>query len=168
MVDPSPDAAMPRRHLLPAVATAIMLLSGCDPPTTISPEPQPLLDAPTQVRVDGHDLTLEAYLWRDFQPISPPDGKPLVAVLRVKTADGRPFPAGVTADQVSVVYGDQVWTAPAHQEQPSSHPAVLAVVARDGPRWGPEVTVDVVVRLRGPGGSEFLLRAPDQRIHRTD
>lgn len=161
---------MPRLHLLPAFATAVLLLAGCGDPstTTISPEPQPLLDAPTQVHLDGHDLTLEAYLWRDFQSISPPDGKPLVAVLRVKTADGRPFPASVTADQVSVVYGDQVWTAPAHQEQPSSQPAVLEVVARNGPRWGPDVTVDVVVRLRGPGGSEFLLRAANQPIHRTD
>jgi hypothetical protein len=167
--DPNPDAAMPRLHLLPTLTAAVLLLAGCDPPmTTLSPEPQPLLDAPTQVHVDGHDLTLEAHLWRDFKPISPPDGKPLVAVLRVKTADGRAFPAGVTADQVSVVFGDEVWTAPARQEHPSWHPGVLEVVARDGPRWGPGVTVDVVVRLRGSGGSEFRLGAPDQLIGRTD
>jgi hypothetical protein len=158
---------MLRLHLLPTIAAAV-LLSGCDEPTTISTQPGAFENVPTQVRVDGHDLTLEAHLWRDFQPISPPDGKPLIAVLWIKTADGRPFPAGVVADRVSVVYGDLVWTAPARQENESWHPSVLEAIARDGPKWGPEVTVDVVVRLRGPGGGEFLLRAPDQRIGRTD
>lgn len=167
--DPSPCAAMTRLRLLPVLATAVLLLAGCDPPTTtISPEPQPLLEAPTQVRVDGYDLTLETSLSRDFKPLSPPDGRPLIAVLWIKTADGRPFPAGVTADRVSVVYGDEVWTAPARQEHESWRAGVLEAIARDGPKWGPDVTVDVVVRLRGPGGTEFLLRAPDQRIGRTD
>ena len=160
---------MPRLHLLPALAAAVLLLAGCDEPTTtISTQPRAFANVPATVQVDGHELTLEVSLWRDFQPISPPDGRPLVAILWVKTTDGRPFPAGVTADQVSVVFGDQVWTAPARKEQPSNQPSVLEVVARDGPRWGPNVTVDVVVRLRGPGGSDHLLRAPDQLIGRTD
>lgn len=158
---------MPRLSQLVAV-TACALLAACDQPTTINLQPGAFENVPTQVRVDGYDLTLEAHLWRDFQPISPPDGRPLVATLWVKTADGRAFPAGVTADRVSVVYGDLVWTAPARQENASWNPSVHEAIARDGPKWGPHVTVDVVVRLRGPGGSEFLIRAPDQRIGRTD
>lgn len=159
---------MAQLRSLPILAIACVLLAGCDQPTTLSTSPGEFATVPTTVQVDGYQLTLEAHLWRDFQPVAPPDGWPLVAVLRVKTADGRPFPASVTADRVSVVYGDQVWTAPARQEHPGWRPDLLEVVARDGPKWGPHVKVDVVVRLRGSGGQEYLLRAPDQLIGRTD
>jgi hypothetical protein len=155
------------RSLLP-FATACVLLAACDPPTTISTLPTEFATIPTVVQVDGRELTLEAHLWRDFQPVAPPDGWPLVAVLFIKTTDGSAFPAGVTADQVKVVYGEQVWTAPTRQEHPSSQPGVLEVVAREGPKWGPHVNVDVVVRLRGTDGEVHLVRAPGQRIGRTD
>jgi hypothetical protein len=158
---------MPRLRTLFSLA-ACVLLAACDPPNTISPQRSERVDAPTQVRVDGYDLTLETYVWRDFQPISPPDGKPMIAVLHVRTTDGRPFPAGVTADQVTVVFGEQTWTAPVRVEHPSARPSALALVARDGPRWGPHVNVNVVVRLRDSNGGEHWLGAVNQPIHRTD
>lgn len=159
---------MLRLRLLPIAAVAALLLSGCDMPTTLPPRQNLLADAPTQVQVDGHALVLDAYLGRDFMPASPPDGQPLVAVLRIRTLDGSAFPAGVTADRVSVLYADQVWTAAARQEHASHDANVLEVVARDGPRWDPGATVDVVVYLKDSAGEEHLLRAPDQRIQRSD
>lgn len=158
---------MTRFRLLP-LAAACALLAACDPPTTISTLPTEFATVPTVVQVNGRELALEAHLWRDFQPVAPPNGQPLVAVLYVKTTDGSPFPAGVTADQVTVVYGEERWTARARQENPSWRQDILEVVARNGPRWGPHVNVDVVVRLRGPGDKVHLLRAPNQRIGRTD
>ena len=159
---------MPRLRHIPNFALALLLLAGCDQPTTISTQASFLRDAPTQVRVDGYNLVMDVYLGRDFMPVSPPDGKPLVAVLRIKTADGRPFPAGVNAEHVSVVYGDQVWTAPTRQEHPSQQQGTLEVVARDGPKWEPGATVDVVVYLRDASGRGYRLRAPDQVIQRSD
>jgi hypothetical protein len=159
---------MTRLRSLPPFAAACVLLAACDPAATISPHPHEIIAAPTSVSVDGHQLTLETHLWRDFQPVAPPNGQPLIAVLRVKTVNGSPFPAGVTADQVTVVYGELAWTAPARQEFTSWQQDVLEVVARDGPRWGPHVKVDVVVRLRGADGQTYYLRAPEQTIGRTD
>lgn len=158
---------MIRLRLLSTLAT-VLLLSGCDSPTTSSPQRTLLEDAPTQVQVDGHALTLDAYLGRDFMPVAPPDGQPLAAVLRIRTVDGSPFPTGVSADKVSVVYADQVWTAPAREENPSQDANVLQVIARNGPRWAPGATVDVIVYLRDAAGREHLLRAPNQRIQRSD
>ena len=37
--------------------------------------------APHIVAIAGATLRVDASLWRDFQPISPPDGKPLAAIL---------------------------------------------------------------------------------------
>lgn len=154
------------RALLSLAACA--LLAACDPPSTISTLRDPVADPPAQVRVGGRDLTLEAWLWRDFMPSTPPGGRPLAAVLRVKTVDGGPFPADVSADQVRVVYGDQVWTATPLALANVMPPGVLEVRASDGPKWGPGVNVNVAVRLRTADGQEHWLGAANQPIHRTD
>jgi hypothetical protein len=154
---------MPRLRLLFSTLAAL-LLAGCENTTTISTQPSLLKEAPTQVRVDGQNLVMEVYVGRDFMPVSPPDGKPMVAVLRIRTVDRSPFPAGVTAEKVSVVQGDAVWTAPTVKEHASQEPGTLEVIAREGPRWEPGTRVDVIVYLRDSAGREDLLRAPDQTI----
>jgi hypothetical protein len=151
------------------VALALLLTAaGCRDRTPASPgQPSDLSATPTQVTVSGQTLTLEASLWRDFMPISPPDGKPLIVAARVKTLDGRAVPATLSADTLWVLNGSQVWSAPAREERPrAANPAVYEVVARDGPKWGPGIDVDVVLRLRD-GARELYLRAPRQPIQGT-
>lgn len=145
------------------------LLSGCGggpiAPTPVTPSE--LAAAPTTVTAAGKSLTLGTYLWRDFQPISPPDGKPLAAVLHVTTGDGSDVPATLRADMVWVLYGTEIWTA-VPEERPRSETApVYEAAAHDGPKWGPGANVDVVVRLRDANGRTLLLRAPDQPIRTT-
>lgn len=125
--------------------------------------------APVTVMVGQQALVLVPSLWRDFQPISPPDGKPLVAVLRVKANDGAALASTFHVDGAWVIYGAEVWTASVGEEKLASpSPVYYEVVARDGPKWGPNVSVDVVVRIREPSGSSKLLRAAAQLIQRTD
>jgi hypothetical protein len=125
--------------------------------------------APRVVSVDGATLRLEASLWRDFQPTSPPDGKPLIAGLRVLTVDGGPIPSTLRADSVWIYNGAAVWTASAAEEQTRSASAsFFEVVARNGPKWSPGIEVDVVVQLRDAAGHPFLLQAPRALIGRTD
>jgi hypothetical protein len=45
---------------------------------------------------------------------------------------------------------------------------VLEVFAEGGPKWGPGIEVDVVVRLRDAAGKSWYLKARRQPIHRTD
>ena len=66
-----------------------------------------------------------------------------------------------------ITYQGEVWTAAVKQEHPNTEPGVLEVVARNGPKWGPGVTVDVVVQLRDARGQIYRLRARDQPIRRT-
>jgi hypothetical protein len=117
------------------------------------------------VSFGGKAITFETSLWRDFQPITPPDGKPLVAILRIKTEDGSEVPGTLRADLVWVLNGDQTWSAVPQEERlrPETSP-VYELVAREGPKWGPGISVDVVIRLRSPDGRAFLLRAADQSI----
>jgi len=161
---------MQRVILLPFLIFGLVgcaLLVGDDGPSELSREE--LSSAPTLVRVDGKDLSLDTYIWRDFMPISPPDGKPLVAILRVRTNDGSSIPDGLKMPAAWIVNDSEVWDTLLDDEQPGPHPEnVLELVARDGPKWGPNLAVDVVVQLRLADGSKLLLKAVDQMIERTD
>ncbi len=42
------------------------------------------------------------------------------------------------------------------------------MVARNGPKWGPDIKVDVVVRIVDRAGNEYLLKASNQKIERTE
>ena len=112
-------------------------------------------------------LTLTTSLWRDFMPISPPDGKPLIAVMQIRTDDGSPVPAGIAADPSWGIYGDEVWSSFVEPRPRSETGPIYEVVARNGPKWGPGVSVDVVVRLRDAEGRVVLLRAEKQPITAT-
>ena len=151
------------------VAVSLALFGCTQKPTAPDPVTNPdLSGAPSSIVVGGKTLTLTTSLWRDFMPISPPDGKPLVAVLEVRAADGSAVPADVRADMVWVVFGTETWSKAPTDERPRSETApVYEFVARDGPKWGPGVEVDVVVRLRTAGGTTYLLSARKRPIGRT-
>ena len=153
------------RHAI--LLIAVVALSACEARTPLSPAGSgELRTAPTSILVEGRTLTLRATLWRDFMPISPPDGKPLAAALQVQSSSGT-VPTSLRAAVVYVVLGGDVWTTAALEERSRTETApAYEVVARDGPKWGPDVNVDVVVRLTD-GSRSWLLRAPHQRISAT-
>ena len=144
-----------------------------------------LRKAPTEVVLDGRSFSLSAYLWRDFMPSIPSmiDGKPMIAVFKVATSDKKSFPSGVRIDRAWVLFGEQVWENSDFREQlegPANNKdsnekwmncpdsPVCEAVARGGPKWGPGVFVDVVVRLTDREGRHHLLQARKQYINRTD
>ena len=138
-----------------------------------------LLQAPVQISINGKELRLETYLWRDFMPTIVPDdyvetstipGSALIAKLKISTVDKSEFPADVKADLAWIILDNgQIWTTPVIEERPriSTNP-VLEVMARNGPKWGPHVNVDVVVQLTNTAGETVLLQAKHQKIGRTD
>jgi hypothetical protein len=141
-----------------------------------------LRNAPREVVLDGRSLSLSAYPWRDFMPGPFPgtEGSPMMVVLRVATSDEKPFPSGVRIDRAWVLFGEQAWEASEFRARVKSPPydkdswincadsPVCEATARDGPKWGPGVFVDVVVRLTDKEGRHYLLQAPKQCVKRTD
>lgn len=139
-----------------------LLVAGCGVPGGGPGAAAGVEAAPLSVEIDGRALRLEVDLWRDFQPVAPPDGQPLMAVARVVAEDGRFLPEDVAVSRVWVLNGREQW-AP---ELSAAAEPMLAHMT-DGPKWGPGISVDVVVRLER-GGESWLLRAADQPIKRTD
>ncbi len=128
-----------------------------------------LLPAPEESEVQGQTYVLETSLWRDFMPISPPDGKPLIALLRVRTKDSTEVPPELDIDWVWVINGKQVWEVKFSGQATRPNSFTLERVARNGPKWGPNAEVNVVVGLvYKPSKRIYLLKAPNQLIFRTD
>ncbi len=142
----------------------MLVVPGCR-----SARPEPLTTAqmrevPLQVSFAGQTLFLEAYLWRDFMPVAPKEGRPLAAVLRLRSR-GEPVSRAVRVDSAWVIWGDRVWAMAPRADAHSG--GDMELLARGGPRWPPGTEVEVVVRLR-ERDAYALVRAARQRIRRTD
>lgn len=164
-----------KRWVCASGAGLAFLVAACGSATAPSPPAPPgprtvaqLLAAPTIVEADGDSLVLQTYLYRDFQPISPPGGKPLAALLQVVATDSATVSPALTADTVWIIDGSQMWqSAVQPANPPSTEPPTISVVARNGPTWGPDSTVDVVIQIHD-GAASWLLRAPSQMIFRLE
>lgn len=152
----------------------ISILPGCKDSGIEVPPDIPiaqLLQAPDTISADGKRLYLTTFMWRDFMPISPPDGKPLIAIAYVTTADTTQIPTSISADAIWIVYDAQAWRSFFTGEMITpdlQRPYRIVRIARDGPKWGPNIYVDVIVRVFDINGNAQLLHAPNQWIGRTD
>lgn len=142
-----------------SLALLALSVSSCQRAATeTNPTLTELLAAPTALDFDGVAFEPQVFASRDFMPAAPPDGRPLAVVVRV----GQGFPS-VAIDRVSVVHSGQVWTSATTRVQGTND-----WVARDGPKWGPGVTVDVIIQTRHSILGVKLLRRPAVVIGRTD
>jgi hypothetical protein len=162
---------MRRTWMAAGLIAALPLASGCDrAPTAPTPVPVPpaIVTAPATLAVAGVTLRLEANAWRDFAPISPTGGSPLYLVMRLRTTSGAPLPDGIGIDNAWVVHESMAWvTVPTPTGAPWG-PDVIEFTSREGPRWGPDVPVDVVVRVTGLEGASKLIAVRQVLIERTD
>jgi hypothetical protein len=148
---------MLRRFVVIAVLSCSVLScqrAATEPDATLTE----LLAAPTELDFDGVAFQAQVFASRDFAPVAPADGRPLAVVVRV----GASFPS-VTIERVWVIYSGQVWSSTATRVEGTSD-----WVAHDGPKWGPGVTVDVVMQTSHPTFGPRLLRRPAVVIGRTD
>lgn len=151
--------------------SVLVLVPACSDDVTAPETPQvpamtlaQLASAPATLALSQQDYQLETYLWRDFMPNSPRDGKPMVAFTRLVSTDQQPIPGDVKLVYIWVVNGDRVWATTFSSEGGDA----TGRYARGGPKWGPNISVDVIVGVT-IGSSELrLVRASAQLIHRTD
>ncbi len=125
--------------------------------------------APETLKVAGQSIFLSTYLWRDFMPISPPDGKPLIVLSYIQTIDSTDISDEIDANAIYVIKGNDIWRAYFEDDEsndPYSNPKQLVKVARDGPKWETEIFVNVVVNILYRG-KNYLLKAEDQFISET-
>jgi len=99
------------------------------------------------VSVDGHDVVLDADVWRNFQP-GPPNSRLLIAVVQITVVDSLAMPADVSLQHIWVLNGPDWWSAQfTAEERPPTPDYQLERAARCGPQWTPGAVVDVIVQV---------------------
>ncbi len=159
------------KKLITFAVVICILIPGCKLFESSGSSIQDLLAAPEQIEIDGREYTIETYLWRDFMLISPPDGQPLIALIWVTAIDSLTFPSSIDADRLWVINDELLWETEFSGEDRPKNPNrehQLEKVAREGPKWGPQIQVEVIVRVVDEKNNTYLLRAADQWIYRTD
>ena len=122
------------------------------------------------IRIAGVDLVLETYLWRDFMPVSPKDGKQLRAVVNLIPVNQPNLPPEVVMDKIWIIKDKETWSdslSYVGQKMPTANLPKLEMMAQGGPKWEPGTLVKVIVRVKDQQGKIYLLQAKDQEIHRT-
>ena len=142
-----------------------LLVVACESGPTGPSLPLKMLEAaPETLTIASRDYTLETGLYRDFFPVCPRDGRPLMVSAYVIADGEEAFPAALDADHVWVINGEEVWEKDLSDPEVGGPVNRLVRTAKNGPLWKPHLYVDVVVRLVDTKGNTYLLRAADQEI----
>jgi hypothetical protein len=153
-----------------------LVIVGCsnivEPPVAPPPDiPIAQLNAtPETTTVQGRQFYLYTSMWRDFMPISPPDGRPLAGTVFITALDSLRFSDSLSTDAVWIVENQQVWKSWfSIQQYPPNEikKNQLARIFNNGPKWGPDIYVTVVIRLTDRDNQTHLLRASHQYIGMT-
>ncbi len=82
----------------------ITLFIQCSDPVSVPPDIpiETLLAAPDTLNIEDQSIVLTTYLWRDFQPISPPNGKPLIALVYIETPDSSDIPVPLDPNAIYI------------------------------------------------------------------
>ena len=118
-----------------------------------------LKSSPENVVINGDRYTLYTYLWRDFMPgaYEGSNGSPLMCVINITKPNGGSILHSTTSlSKIYVIYGHQIWISDDFDTHLFSDDN-WEVVIRNGPKWGPNVAVDVVCEFRNAGKSYRLM-----------
>jgi hypothetical protein len=138
----------------------VLLLSAALVPLACHQAPVP--EGQTDLFVDGREVLVVPSLVRDFMPSVParPDGGPLMLYVRLQSADSLALPSGLSATRAWVVDGSLVWETGLERD-PAWTPAYGAGFhAFDGPKWGPNIYVDVTVQVERADRATWFVRVP--------
>jgi Prokaryotic membrane lipoprotein lipid attachment site len=154
-----------RRNLL--LIGALALLAGCSggsvSPRAIEQTAAQLRAVPLSLGMSGATLTAQTAVWRDLMPtVGPATPKGVIASITVQTESTTALPSGLTAERVTLVNGEEVWTTT--EIEKTTEASLLRLVVRSGPAWEVGSSTDVVVDLRDSAGVKQQIRAVGQIV----
>jgi hypothetical protein len=125
-----------------------------------------IAEIPDTLLVDSLTIVARPYLGRDFMPYSSPDGKSLLAVIQLSEIDSTALPPDTELLYLWVLYDNDFWSSQLDDEGQPHLPFQAIGVGRCGPKWGPYVEVDVIVRFR-LGGAIRQIRSTGVMIDKS-
>ena len=123
-----------------------------------------LKTSPTQININGSQLTLDVICWRDFTPPTEDNGKPLASKVQLNLIVGPDILSNIHLVRQYVIYGDDVWYT--DLQNIGVNGSFVEGTSTGGPKWGPDVLVDVVLEFTYDNKSYKIL-APNQNIEKV-
>jgi len=124
-----------------------------------------LLASPQMINLNNYLLKIESDIWRDFMPPSDGSGSPLMAHVVISERNQRTLNNSISLEKVYLINQDQLWSK-SFNSTDSSSPYQVSGTARSGPKWGPDIKVDLVCEFTFQGET-YRLIAKDQEIYAT-
>jgi len=154
------------------IVMALSFLS-CDKESVIDNERilQIRKNAVETLTIGSSSFVLDAYLWRDFMPISPENGKPMISINWLVSTDFVKIPENISMVKQYVFFEDEIWVANYENEAPTpSLPEYkLERISRNGPKWGPNVYVDIISQIRdSKTNKDYYIERKNVFVARTD
>ena len=148
------------------IITLVLIAFSCKKETKNTPSEfiNTLENSPEVITVGNNSLSLGMYLNRDFMPICEEDGRPLFCIAELKNSLNLDLNETIQLKKIYVIDGEKVWSK-AITETNMSFTAVTGMAA-DGPKWGPDIDVDVVCEFVYNGTLRRII-AKNQHIEMT-
>ncbi|MBN1416906.1 MAG: hypothetical protein JW973_17545 [Bacteroidales bacterium] len=120
--------------------------------------------------IESNKFVLDAYLWRDFMPISPSDGKALISINWLRDIDSIEISDNIDLIEQYVINNDSIWISKYENESSSTQPKYkIEKISKDGPKWGPKTYVDVISKVCDSNtNNDYYIRIKNIYIERTD
>ena len=126
-----------------------------------------LRSSPTTISLVTNSFIGSASLWRDFMPgpKQNENGSPLYSVVKAIEIDTAIIENGIILVRQYVIKDNEIWEPTFRTDASTQY--YLSNSSSDGPRWGPNEIVDVVIELKDSSGIVHRLLIPSQEIFAT-
>ena len=122
------------------------------------------------LEVDSNTFVLDAFLWRNFMPITELGGEPMISINWLREIDSNYIPDNIDLIEQYVINNDSIWISDFENEsRPPQPDYMIEKISRDGPKWGPEIYVDVISKVYNSAKDEaYYIRKENVYIVRTE
>ena len=121
--------------------------------------------------IQNSKYILETYLYRDFFPGGPiPKKSPLIADIYLINTDSLPIFEHLDVLKLYIIHDQLIYiSSPVEGVQPNVPDFKLNKISRDGPEWGPNIYVDIIIEIiNNLTNNRYLLIAKDQYIEKVE
>jgi len=148
------------------IICSIFIISCSDPISSPSDIPiDELLSAPETLSIDNKNIVLNTSIYLDLMPgVSE---TPMIVQINLETVDSSDIPTSINPKSLYIVNQSEVWKTFFSNESPRESeikPFRIVKKAREGPKWGPNIFVDIIVSLE-ISNKIYLIRVSDQYIN---
>lgn len=124
-----------------------------------------LLESPESLVIGNYTLAIQSDIWRNYMPPIDSTGSNLFAAVVISETQQKVLANKLTLEKVYLINQEELWSK-TFDSRDSSSPYQISGSVNNGPKWGPNIKIDLVCEFSFQG-EKFRLLAKDQDIYAT-